>query len=233
MSLDVVTTALCRPEVLEMTYQSFFDGWAIKDLPNLRIILNIDPLGEGDPSECVAIARRYSDQVVYRIASRSNFAEAVNWCRGLIESPYYLWLEDDWFLAKRFCYESLLAELQAAEKSQIVLPMGKPRLYPSSYSFRPHVGVSCQIKSVPTVPIDQNPEKWTAQELGPGVSIDYPLNRTVVDLGRKWAKARGFRKIDKDSWYEPRNNQIVGQMEYGFLKARVRAALLLRKCLSV
>ena len=53
--IDVVTTAIRRPILLDLTYQSFFKR--IQNLPKVRIILNVDPIGDAKAEDCLKIAK--------------------------------------------------------------------------------------------------------------------------------------------------------------------------------
>lgn len=225
--LDVVTTALCRPELLDLTYRSFFTR--IKDLPEIRIILNVDPLGKSDQAECVRVAKHYSNSVVFRCPDSPGFMGAVKWCYEQVESPVVLHLEDDWLLRRPIDYKTLLKTLLDSRLDQLVFPMKTSRLpCDVRYSFRPHLARAervCAILESLSV-IDGNPEKCLAEHPSLLLSSDFMRGgeRLVVDMGRKWAKAQGLKKHnDGDSWFVPRTQSLLAKLEYRVNLARWRS----------
>ena len=213
--LDVVTTALRRPELLDITYSSFFSR--LVGLPNVRIILNIDPLGNGDPDHCARVARKYSDEVLIRMADQADFSAAVNWCLSNIKSDYYLYLEDDWFLKREVNFSSWVESLKNADVDQSVLMMKKKRPAPDlNFSFRPHLARKNLLRKVKTIPKDANPEKYlrdrfifSSEDFLPGGE------RLIEDTGRKWAKSNGLKKADSSkSWFDLVGRSYLGRLEY-------------------
>ena len=214
--IDVLTTAIRRPELLEITYKSFFSR--ISNLPRLRIILNIDPLGNGSTSECIAIAKQYSDDVIFRTPLEPNFSSAINWCWSQLQSSYFLHLEDDWLLKREIDFEVWLQHLQSERLDQSVLLMKRPRdVADVSYSFRPHLGVSNSVKAIGLVPEEMNPEKYVSSCQPKLASADFTTGGEylVSDTGRKWAKAQGFRKSSSSKqWFAPRSIHWWASTEY-------------------
>lgn len=229
--LDVVTTALCRPELLALTYRSFFGPAGLADLPSLRIIINIDPLGDADPYKCVEVACKYSNDVVYRVSKVPNFAVAVNWCVDNILADHVLWLEDDWLLTRQIAYPALLDYLQKSMAHQVLLPMKRLRDRNLKYSFRPHLGKTSVIKNVSPVPSDYNPEKWFSNYLGGECSTDFPKEYMIKDLGRKWAKSQGLKKgtsID-GPWFLRREQTCLRRIEFFLYRVKAKAHLFMRE----
>ena len=214
--IDVVTTAIRRPEILAITYESFFTR--IINLPETRIILNIDPLGNGSSSECVAIAKQYGDDVVVRTPLEPNFSSAINWCWGQLQSPYFIHIEDDWLLKREINFEVWLKHLQSERLDQSVLLMKRPRNVGNiRYSFRPHLGVSNSVKAILPIPEEMNPEKYVSSSQPELASADFLAggNHLVSDTGRKWAKARGLRKSSSSKqWFSPRSIHWWASTEY-------------------
>ena len=139
-TIDVVTTSLRRPELLNLTYRSFFSK--ITHLPKLRIIINVDPIGKADAEECLKIAKCYTNNVVARLPKKSNFSDAVNWCWAHVQSAYFLHLEDDWLLKKPIDFNCWHKDLITKDVAQSVLIMKRPRIKKElAYSFRPHLGL--------------------------------------------------------------------------------------------
>ena len=218
MRMDVVTTGLCRPELLDLTYRSFFSR--MQGLPDLRIIINIDPLGYGDAQTCVQVARQYSDQVIWRNPPEPSFVDAVRWCYNQVESDVVFHLEDDWFLNRAINCNDMMRQLEEGKSDQLVLLMKRPRdVSTIKYSFRPHLAISARvIEAVRTLPLDcTNPEKGFINHQLNLTSLDFIEGgaRLVSDMGRKWAKGNGLKKSDNSkTWFENRHNSFWGSVEY-------------------
>jgi len=214
--IDVLTTAIRRPELLEITYKSFFSR--ISNLPRLRIILNIDPLGNGSTSECIAVAKQYSDDVIFRTPLEPNFSSAINWCWSQLQSSYFIHLEDDWLLQRDINFEAWLQHLRSEGLDQSVLLMKRPRdVGEVRYSFRPHLGLSNSVKAILPIPEEMNPEKYVSSSQPELASADFLAggNHLVSDTGRKWAKAHGFKKSSSlKQWFAPRSNHWWALIEY-------------------
>jgi len=223
--IDVVTTAIRRPEILDLAYRSYFNG-GILDLPKLRIILNIDPIGAGSEEEMVSIAKSYSDEVVVNSPENSNFANAINWCWSQVESKHFLHLEDDWLLTNPIKFHDWLKSLEQSNALQSVLIRKHRRQIPAKYSFRANLARKSVIDQVGLIPPKYNPEKWCIQRLGMNVSIDFGPERQLIDMGRKWAKGNQSRKSTGSSglritseslasgWFGERPSGIVGRLDY-------------------
>jgi hypothetical protein len=95
--IDVMTTAMRRPELYQQTIDSFVTK-LFKDEP-LRIIINVDPAGDDVASlEVVEVAQQYAKEVVYRCPAECSFPKALKWCWGQATSEFCFNLEDDWLL---------------------------------------------------------------------------------------------------------------------------------------
>ena len=223
--IDVVTTAIRRPEIMDLAYRSYFNG-GIRGLPQVRIILNIDPIGAGNTNEIVAIASRYASEVVVRQPDQSNFAAAINWAWSHVESEYFLHLEDDWLLSRPIHFGDWIGSLKGEDYLQAVLIRKRSRKVASPYSFRANLAKKAVIAKIGEIPLDHNPEKFAKTQLAQDVSIDFGPERQLHDMGRKWAKAQHARKadgsnhlrIDKETldngWFGDRNSGFLGQLDY-------------------
>lgn len=225
MILDVLCTALRRPELFRLTCKTFLGG-RINGLPNTRMVLNIDPLGAGSVDEMVAIAEEYAQTVVVRVADDPCFASAINWCISNLESQYVLHMEDDWILTKSIDYRDLHNRLDSSEELQIGFGYRRARLTPARFSFRPSLVKRSAYDTVSVVPAGENPEKWFAETLGPGVSSDCCSAPALEDTGRKWAKGSGLQRSNGfGQWFMPRKTSIVSQLDWklSYLKYRALA----------
>lgn len=223
--IDVVTTAIRRPEILELAYRSYFNG-GIRGLPRVRIILNIDPIGAGDTDVIIEIASRYASEVVVRQPDESNFAAAINWAWSHVESEYFLHLEDDWLLSRPIDFSDWIGSLKTTDYLQSVLIRKYARTRGSPYSFRANLAKKVVIDRVGYIPLNYNPEKFAKSKLSQEVSIDFGPARQLHDMGRKWAKANQARKsggsnqlkIDaqtlKEGWFGSRKSGLLGHIDY-------------------
>ena len=217
--LDVLTTGLCRPDLYELSCRSFFSG-RIKGLPPIHIILNVDPLGPGDPEAMLEVAHKFADKVTSNVASTANFSQAINWCTKQIQSDYVLHLEDDWLLLRSFSFDELLESLSQSEFLQLGLGYKKQRR-PGSFSFRPSLIKAAAYDAAGSVPLNQNPEKFFANSLDPKCSVDWLAHPLVIDMGRKWAKGHGFRATGANSnWFVKRPQNLIARADWILSKAR-------------
>ena len=224
--LDVVTTALRRSDLLFLTYSSFFNQ--ISDLPKLRIILNVDPIGTSSDKEIIDVVRLFTDDFEIRFADEGSFVEAVKWSFSMVKSDFYLHLEDDWFLNQQMSYKSLVAQLNEKKLEQLVFPMKQQRPNDFGFSFRPHLARKSYADKSSELDDKGNPEKqyiklankygWRTEEL----EVPY----LVTDMGRKWSKSRGLEKSNSSdcsnsgSWLMKRAwfDRFLGVVEFKLLK---------------
>lgn len=219
-TLDIVTTGLSRPELLDLTYKSFLSG-GIKNLPKFRIILNIDPIGRANQDDCISIAKKYCKAPVIRTPGTPNFMDAVKWVWSQVQSEYFLHLEDDWILNKQINFNDWLQVLNNDSRiAQSVLLMKKA--YQHGYSFRPNLARSTVCELVPELPLTGNPEKEVANMIALMglVSKDYGSAYGITDTGRKWAKAHGLKKDESPtSWFKTRHTGLIQRAEYKLMLA--------------
>jgi hypothetical protein len=99
--LTVCITAVTRPEVLKLTLRSFARH-CFSRYDHVRIIANVDPLGSGGASrdDVIALLNAFDSrgQALVNAPEAGGFAKAVKWVWSLVDAPYVLHLEDDWFL---------------------------------------------------------------------------------------------------------------------------------------
>lgn len=213
-TIDIVTTGLIRPELLDLTYKSFLNG--ISNLPPVRIIINIDPLGGSCANQSIEVVKKYCNNPIIRTPSTPSFMEAIKWCWSQVESDYFIHLEDDWILNKRVDFNDWRNSLNKDDIAQSVLLMKKPEQY--IYSFRPHLAKSSVCKLVADLPEKGNPEKEIARLVTQyGLrSVTYGGAYCITDTGRKWAKHLGLIKQDQGigSWFKATDKNILRAIEY-------------------
>jgi len=78
--IDVVVTATLRPEILNLTLQSFYTRF-LRQFKQSRLIINIDPIGDKryGPDNILKICRQYFKEVIYRCPPKPSFSDAVKW----------------------------------------------------------------------------------------------------------------------------------------------------------
>ena len=100
----VTTTATLREEMRDSTYFSFFEKMLKKYRHNLKLVINIDPVGPGDVDRVKNIAESYfPNSVIINTPPIANFSRAFiwTWQQVNIDScAYVLNLEDDWELTQ-------------------------------------------------------------------------------------------------------------------------------------
>ncbi len=105
--IDIYTTAVRRPEILEITLSSFKEK-LFKDHP-CRLIINVDPVGHDIPSQdVVEVARKYFPNIVSRCPDKPEFSVAHLWCWQQIMSDFTFALEDDWELLEEVSLQDML-----------------------------------------------------------------------------------------------------------------------------
>ena len=203
--LDVCITAIRRPETLDLTLRSF--SKRLKHAPPFRIILNIDPLGDGSSADVIDCASQFSRHVCVRVAEQACFSSAVNWVWSNVRSETFLHLEDDWILKKELDYRAWERALRVSSADQLVLMMKSKRVDCSSlrYSFRPHLAKKKVISRIGPIPTNSNPEAFVGAQCSSSVTSDYGPYHCVEDIGRKWSKFQGLQKTGVlDSWFVTR-----------------------------
>ena len=153
-SIDVVVISTLRPKLLNLTLASFQKHF-LNQFGKYRIILNIDPVGEENFSqdEILELVNRYSDNVIACTPKTGNFSQAVRWAWSQVESPYFLHLEDDWFLKKKVLKDAVFEKFKLDEKLAGIRlnlsrnPSERP-LYSDGLSLNPSIFRTSVIQSL-------------------------------------------------------------------------------------
>jgi len=206
-SIDVVTTATLRPELLELTYRSFHKR-LLSRYRHCRLIINIDPLPVPDETKLekiLAISHRWFPEVVYRTPESPSFPAAVRWAWSQLESDFCFHLEDDWLLLKHidpvrvagyFAKDPRLAEvtLNPSRNKPIVPGLAlRPSFFRRSFieSALPHFDDAL------------DPEKQWRRHLATGGVLEgwqfrhygeLGEGRYIRDMGATWRRAHAFDK---------------------------------------
>jgi len=212
--LDVVMTATLRPDILDLTLASFQRRF-LSQIPNTRLIINIDPVG--DAACCVddvlAVCHRYFSRIVYRAPKQASFPAAVKWGWEKVETEFFLHLEDDWLLKKMVDSDKIFAALEAdADLASIRFNLKRNpenSLASNGLSLNPSVMRRAFVQeALPFFSLSLDPEKqyrhmeglrlaalgrWRYQLYGlPGESA------YVVDIGKRWRRLNRLAKWDGD-----------------------------------
>ena len=238
-SIDVVVISTLRPKLLNLTLASFQKHF-LNQFGKYRIILNIDPVGEENFSqdEILELVNRYSDNVIDCTPKTGNFSQAVRWAWSQVESPYFLHLEDDWFLKKKVLKDAVFEKFKLDEKLAGIRlnlsrnPSERP-LYSDGLSLNPSIFRTSVIQSLlGDFDIAKDPEKQfrNNESLKMQNFVYYGMPKEssyVVDTGKKWRKSLGLAKWDITStdvcWIQsPRKLQHLQKL---FYKAKYRMFL--------
>jgi len=110
--IDVTTTAVLRPALLEQTFSSFrrllFKGYP------LRLILNVDRVGSdvATVDDVLAVARRHFEDVVLLTQGVPNQNTALKAVWSRVESNLFFNLEDDWELLVDLSFEDMISVMR-------------------------------------------------------------------------------------------------------------------------
>ena len=224
-TIDVVTTATLRPELLALTLKSFTSK-LLSQFDHRRIIINIDPLGNGysKPDEILTLCNRYFNDVIYRVPEQPSFPAAVKWGWEQVNSPFFLHLEDDWLLRKEVDVDKAASYFeQDADLASITLnvSLNREHIYCSGLPLRPTLISKKYIdKALPLFDLAQDPEKqWKAHTaLGQPLPQwryrnygEYSDGRFVIEMGASWRKAHQFDKwgLGETSWKNKGNKKSL------------------------
>jgi hypothetical protein len=144
--IDITMTACNRPEILEKTLSSFFRNFIGLVEQDLRLIINIDPVGIDSPAHaCIEICRKYFNNLTINMPEKPSFPKAFQWVWQQVEAPLVLHLEDDWEMVQETSlkdmldllekYEALLILRIAAFKSTIDTMKNWNKFYPWNGKF--------------------------------------------------------------------------------------------------
>jgi len=97
--MDITMTAVRRPEVIEKTLKSFTEN-LFTTPDDHTLIVNIDPIGEGNDKEVINVCRKYFPNTFIHQAKEPSFPKAVKWTWEQVESKFFFHLEDDWILQR-------------------------------------------------------------------------------------------------------------------------------------
>jgi len=209
--MDVTTTAMIRPELLERTYESFSKGLKGLNFKESTLFLNVDPAPKGrDPNTVVKVAKKFFGEVVVRIPNECNFCKAVQWCFKNARGKYFFHLEDDWILLESVDIQDVINTLDtqnrtARHRKYVSIALRAYRGWSENIALAPSVFYTKFANRVaPLFNTDLNPEEQLRDAFHVGIkivehdeySLRYPhlkMKRKIVrDIGRKWQRVHGI-----------------------------------------
>jgi hypothetical protein len=109
--IDVVMTATYRPELIERTLSSFFKNLFSDHKENLRLVINIDPVGsnKNKTPEIKEIISKYFKNILVICPNKPNFPKAFHTVWENCSSEYVFYLEEDWELLQKLDFNQMIA----------------------------------------------------------------------------------------------------------------------------
>jgi hypothetical protein len=207
--LVVCVTSTIRADLLSLTLRSFHSQ-LFKYYSETRIIANLDPLYSPTQSEvnsCVDLLRHFDSDCNPIIFQPKNpdFNGAVRrlWTEvvtAVHTEPYFLHLEDDWFLCQPISppqVENHLAN-ESVGAVRLFLKRFNELSQESAFSLNPcFIKTSLAKSALDNWEITCDPEKLvSALKLGTTILYSPPISTlpTVLDIGTSWRKGHRYSK---------------------------------------
>lgn len=206
--LDFTTPATIRPDILDQTYSSFHKNLQGVDFKQSRLLINIDPLPQGEISripEMIKVAQKYFGTVEANRPKIANFSRAINWLWTKANRDFIFHLEDDWELMRPVD----LGEAMQLMRDKPFLQQVRLRWKKSNkfvYGYAPclirrkmYEAVAGKLSKL------ADPEKqlqdYRKMGIFPAVVgttvIGWPDKIVIRDIGREWRDSRRIKKDNK------------------------------------
>jgi len=239
-TIDVVTTATLRPDLLDLTFASFMKK-CLERVNNKRLIINIDPIGfNATVEDVLAVGEKYFDQVVYRVPDQPSFSKAVQWGWSQVESDIFLHLEDDWFLRKKVALERVASYFEDDERlAGLTLneKVNGSKLSKDFLALRPTFFNKYFVHAaLPLFDLRKDPEKQWRVHLKQGGELqnwDFKFfgetyeGRHIFETGAAWRAAEGLdKKLHGDVGWLAREGQGAVGKRFSVEKYKWRMRLL-------
>jgi hypothetical protein len=227
--IDVVMTATIRPEIIDLTLQSFKMKF-LYQFREVRLVVNIDPIGDDSytQQDVIDVCKKYFDNLVCNTPADASFPQAVKWCWEQVRSDYFFHLEDDWLLKKDINKNTICSYFDdsSVKSVRLYLSNNNKLLFEHGYvlsngfSLNPSMIKTSFIKDL-LISFDDNkdPEKQYGYLTNCGATkfLAYGSKDDgyfTIDIGKKWRKLRNFSKpnisISKDkTWLMNQKNFSV------------------------
>jgi hypothetical protein len=221
MVVNFTTTAMNRPDIVNATYASFYKNLKGIDWKKSTLLINIDPLPEGDREAVVRVGQQYFGHVRARLPKTPNYTAAYNWLWSNADSPIIFNLEDDWELTREVDANMLASFFDREDTLYAVALRAYPHTYisvPTSPAFlheRYYKAIGGNLDPTINPEIQLRGSKWGIDmptkrpEYGPHISTKGKLHMwpegkgnqhiVVKDIGREWMLQSKFRRPEGKS----------------------------------
>lgn len=173
--LDVVIIATLRPDILDITLNTFYHGF-LKNF-HCRLIVNIDPIGDSSytQKDVINVCKKYFRNIVFNAPKKSSFVKAVFWCWQKVQTDIFFHLEDDWclksaptknLLLKPFL-EKNIVQVRFNLKQNKQLNKKNGNIYVDLFSLNPSFFRTIYIKEkIKEFDVNLDPEKQIRYNIG-------------------------------------------------------------------
>ena len=211
MKMDFTTVAMARPDIVDRTFDSFSKNLRKINLRDCRLIINIDPLPEGNKrKEVVKVANKYFGEVIHNYPEKANFSAACNWVWSHADTTCIFHLEDDWVLKEPVNVRELLTFFEQHIKLQVVqlrayrFTYNKIALSPCIMHKKLYQAMGGNLVENINPEVQMRGEKFgiimpypTKKLTHKGKIITYPKDKKRIilkDIGRSWIKKTEYTK---------------------------------------
>jgi hypothetical protein len=214
--LDVVVIAIKRPEILRLCLETFKKN--LLHQFNVRIIINVDPVGEENYSQkdIIAIAREYFPNVISRTPKKGNFSKAVFWAWSRVKTEFFFYLEDDWLLKNFVSVERIRNKVTIKDIVSVKFDPSSNKKFSKTYATYHLKGLSLRPCLFRTKYIKERLLGWNFKEdpekqmaintatksyKNPKFILFGNNNegRKIIDTGKKWKMNTTFTKWEDKS----------------------------------
>ena len=210
-NLDVVLIATLRPDILNITLNTFYHN-LLKNF-NCRLIVNIDPIGDKNytQEDIIKVCKKYFHFIVCNKPNKPSFTKAVFWCWGKVQTDIFFHLEDDWCLRslvnknlslKPFLQENIVqVRLNIGQNKKLIKKDGS--IHSEVFSLNPSFFRANYIKEkIKGFDFNLDPEKQIAYNIA-SRSFKKPdfvfygiegQNSMIIDIGKIFRELNAFDK---------------------------------------
>jgi len=141
MQIDITTTAMPRPDILDRCYSSFQKYLIGVDFTECDCYINIDPLPASNERQCkyinqmisatIETAKKHFGNVIVRAPKTPNYAAAYKWLWSKAQSDIILNIEDDWELLRPISVNHLIKKFTAIKTLYQIVFRAYSYVYPT------------------------------------------------------------------------------------------------------
>ena len=213
IKIDLILIATLRPEILEITLNSFYHK-LLKDF-DVRLIVNVDPIGDTKytQQDVIKICKKYFPNMLSNMPAEPSFSKAVLWCWQQINSKIFFHLEEDWCLKSKVDVKNMLAPFENKEVVSVRLNITRNSKFKAidnlvitdAFSLNPSFFRSAFIKEkIKKFDANQDPEKQICKNIKSGLFPNpkfilygkFNEKSLVIDTGKIWRENRSLDKWD-------------------------------------